>query len=177
MIRKVVDVKNPVLRAVARKIDKVDKKILMLIADMEETLKSQNDPEGVGLAAPQIGKSLAIFLMDYNDIHRVIINPEIVSLGKISDKTIKDKNKDEVLEGCLSLPHYYGPIKRAKTVTIKYMDINNQEKTEEFKGFYAHIVQHEVDHLNGILFVDHILEQKATLYKFNGSDDWEEVEL
>jgi peptide deformylase len=146
---------------------------------MEETLKAQNDPEGVGLAAPQIGKSLALFLMDYKDMHRVIINPEIVTISHNPNHSTKKKRKksSEILEGCLSLPHFYGPITRANRVTLKYKNLDGQEITEEFKGFLAQIVQHEVDHLQGVLFVDHILEQKAPLYKFSGGDDWEEVKL
>lgn len=177
MNRKVVDVKNPVLRQKAKSVAKIDKKLLALIKDMQETLLAQKDPEGVGLAAPQIGKSLQIFVINYKSLKKVVINPEIVEVSK-THKTNKDKTKknSEILEGCLSLPHYYGPIKRADKIKIKFLDENNKEQTEEFSGFNAQIIQHEMDHLNGILFVDKILEQKAPLYKFDG-DEWEEVEI
>lgn len=175
MVVKVVDVKNPVLRQKARRVAKIDKKILAIIADMKDTLKVQKDPEGVGLAAPQIGKSMRIFVIDYKNLKRTIINPEVLEISK-TEKINTEKKKKDILEGCLSLPHYYGPIKRSGKVKIKYMDEKGVENTETFEGFDAQIIQHEIDHLNGILFIDKILEQKAPLYQFHG-DEWEEVEL
>jgi len=80
------------------------------------------------------------------------------------------------MEGCLSLPHYYGPLKRSDHITLKYLSPEGKEVTEDFVGFTAQIVQHEIDHLNGILFVDRLLEVKKPLYKLEG-DSWEEVEL
>lgn len=181
MIQKIVDVKSSVLRKKAKRIEKLDKKLLSLIKDMQDTLESQKDPEGIGLAAPQIGKSLRLFVVGYKNLKRVIINPEIIEIAKVK-KVKKTKNKkSEILEGCLSLPHFYGPIVRSLKVKIKYQTPDKDgknliTKTEEFEDFDAQIIQHEIDHLNGILFVDKILEQKAPLYKFDG-DEWEEVEL
>ncbi len=80
------------------------------------------------------------------------------------------------MEGCLSLPHYYSPIKRAGKVTLKYLNPEGQEKIGDFTGIEAQIVQHEVDHLNGRLFVDVILEQKKPLYEYIDGE-WEEVEI
>ena len=80
------------------------------------------------------------------------------------------------MEGCLSLPHYYGPLKRPKKITIKYLNSEANEVIEDFVGFTAQIVQHEIDHLNGILFIDRLLTDKKPLYKLAG-DEWEEVEL
>lgn len=179
MIRKIVDVKNPILRQKAKPIAKIDKKILELISDMKDTLSVQKDPEGVGLAAPQVGKSFQIFIADYKNLKRVIINPEILeeSVKKRSASTKKqDLGEKEILEGCLSLPHYYGPIVRADKIKIKYLDEKGKEQIEEFEGFDAQIIGHEIDHLNGILFIDKILEQKAPLYKFDG-EEWEEVSI
>lgn len=173
MIQKVVDVKNPVLRQEAKVVTKIDKKVLALIKDMKDTLAVQKDPEGVGLAAPQIGKSFRIFIVSYKKLVRTVINPEIVEISRVSKKQQRAK---EILEGCLSLPHYYGPIARADKVKIKYLNEMGQEQVEEFNGFNAQIVQHEIDHLNGHLFIDKIIEQDAPLYKFDG-DEWEEVEL
>ncbi len=175
MIQKVIDVKNPVLRQIAKPVLKLDKKVLSLIKDMKETLKTQKDPEGVGLAAPQIGKSLRIFVVNYKKLKRIIINPEIIEISPKKKLNGESKKKD-ILEGCLSLPHYYGPIKRSGKIKIKYIDENAKDQVEEFTGFNAQIIQHEIDHLNGILFIDKILEQKAPIYKFDG-DEWEEVEL
>lgn len=179
MILKVVQSKDPVLRKIAKPVEKVDKKVLAVIKDLKDTLAVQKDPEGVGLAAPQIGKSLRIFVADYKNFQRVVINPEILSIEKKSHsaKASRDKkSKKEILEGCLSLPYFYGPLKRAEKIKVKYLNEKGEEITETFEGFDAQIISHEVDHLNGILFVDHILEEKKPLYKVEG-DEWEEVEL
>lgn len=174
MILKLVDIKAPVLRKKAKKVERVDKKVKQIIADMKETLLIQKDPEGVGLAAPQVGFGLQIFIISHKTYQEVVINPEIVEINEV----IKSKKtKNNLLEGCLSLPHYYGPLKRAKEVTINFINEQGEKQTKTYKNFLAQIVQHEVDHLNGVLFVDRILEQNAPLYKFNGDDDWEEVEL
>lgn len=183
MKRKVVDVKNPSLREISKAVGKIDKKIMALVGDLKDTLEAQKDPEGVGLAAPQIGKNVRIFLINYKSEERVVINPEIIKISGVPKVGKEGKSEARTLEGCLSLPHYYGPIKRAGKIRLKYQTVemaNGQwlmvKKMENFSGFIAHVVQHEIDHLNGILFVDHILEQKAPLYKFAG-DEWEEVEL
>lgn len=175
MILKLVDIKAPVLRKKAKPVKKLDKKIKQLIADMKETLISQKDPEGVGLAAPQVGKSLQIFLINHDGNEDVVINPKIIKI--IKSKKSRKKKSEKLLEGCLSLPHYYGPLTRPGKVTIEFRDEEFKKQTKSYKGFMAQIVQHEVDHLQGTLFVDRILEQDAPLYKFNGEDDWEEVRL
>lgn len=177
MVQKIIDIHNPILRKKAKKIEKIDKKIAMIIQSMKDTLKDQKDPEGVGLAAPQIGKNMRIFLIDYKSRKEVFINPEIVSLDTVhSQKISKDTEGNQILEGCLSLPHYYGPVKRAQAVTLKYQNEEGKHLEEKFTGFLAHIVQHEMDHLDGTLFVDRILEQNSKLYLFDG-DEWEEVTI
>lgn len=175
MVQKIVDIKDPKLHEKSRPIAKIDKKVLAIITDLKETLKAQSDPEGVGLAAPQIGKNLRVFLINYNGIEHVMINPEILSMPRVANDEVK-RSANAVLEGCLSLPHYYGPIKRAKKLTVKYQNEAGEIIEREFKGFLAHIIQHEVDHLNGVVFIDRILEQKVPLYKFKG-DEYEEVEI
>lgn len=181
MVQKIVDVKDPILRKKAKLVEKIDKKILLLIKNMHDTLDVQKDPEGVGLAAPQIGKSYQIFVVNYKKLERTIINPKILKIDKIVGtkrvSTTKAPRGKEILEGCLSLPHYYGPIKRADKIKIEFLNEKGEKKVEEFKGFDAQIIAHEIDHLNGILFIDKILEQKAPLYKFNSDNEWEEVKL
>jgi len=172
MILKLVDIKNPILRQKAKKVKIIDKKILKIIEDMKDTLLASKDPEGIGLAAPQVGKSLQIFIINFEGLKRVVINPKVISIGSIK----KIKKSPKTLEGCLSLPHYYGPIKRPDEIVIKYTDEHGKTKEEKFTGFAAHIVQHELDHLNGKLFIDHILAQNSPLYLFDGKD-FEEVEL
>ncbi len=175
MIQKILKSTDPKLRLKSKKVGKIDKKVLSLISDLKDTLKIQKDPEGVGLAAPQIGRNLQIFLASYKNFERVVINPEIIDIDKkFSDKKVV---KNEILEGCLSLPNYYGPLRRARSVTVKYMNEKGEEKTETFTNFNSQIILHEIDHLNGKLFVDHLLKEKKPLYKLNKKDEWEEVEL
>lgn len=176
MIQKIVLSNDPLLRRKSKPVGKIDKKIKNLIKDMKDTLNVQKDPEGVALAAPQIGKNLRIFVAKYKSFERVVINPEIIKIEKADDTGAKKNSKKEILEGCLSLPYYYGPLKRAPKITIKYLDQKGESITETFTGFHAQIVMHEIDHLEGILFIDHLLREGQPLYKIDG-DEWEEVEL
>jgi peptide deformylase len=175
MIKKVVQAGNPILRKISKPVGKIDKKILLLISDLKETLLAHKNPEGVGLAAPQIGKNLRIFAMRDGKKLKIVINPEIISVSKVK-KIVKKDSKDEVLEGCLSIPHYYGPLRRGEEIKIKYLNEDGQKVIETFKEFPAQIVQHEIDHLNGFLFVDRLLEQKRPLYQIVG-DEVEEVDF
>ena len=174
MIRKIVGSKDPVLRKLSRPVAKIDRKILNLIRDLTDTLAQQKDPEGVGLAAPQVGVNLRLFVMAKGKEIVPVINPEIIEISK--KQTTKKKKGHSILEGCLSLPNYYTPLKRAGSVKLKYTTPQGEQKTEEFTGFAAQIVQHEVDHLNGIMFIDRLLEQKKPLYQME-SGEWIEVEL
>ena len=107
MVKKILQSGDPLLRQKAKAVGKVDKKVLEVIRDLKDTLAVQKDPEGVGLAAPQIGKSLRIFLADFRGFRRVVINPEIVKIEEGKIKEPKRKSGKEILEGCLSLPYYY----------------------------------------------------------------------
>lgn len=175
MVRKVLGAKAPSLREKSSEVKRVDKKILRLISDLKDSVKAAKDPEGVGIAAPQIGINLKIFVINYKGRLDAFINPVLVS----KDKKLRELETSEnrrPMEGCLSIPHFYGPVNRPKRVTIKYLDERGEEKTEEFNGFFAQIVLHELDHLEGILFIDKLLQQKKPLFKVTG-DDWEEVDF
>ncbi|MBI5044574.1 MAG: peptide deformylase [Candidatus Levybacteria bacterium] len=186
----IVQAPNPVLSSIAKKVTRVDKNISSLIIEMEKALSSAKDPEGVGLAAPQIGKSLQIFIIkeSKNDPLLTCINPvlSIPKEQKLSDdvekkvKTKKTKeNKEVKLEGCLSLQDVWGIVKRYPEVDLTYMDENGVEQTKHFDGFLATIIQHEYDHLQGILFPRRVLEQKGQLYKSvknkKGETEFEEL--
>lgn len=175
MIRKIVRSGDPILRKISKPVIKIDQKVLDIIKDLKDTLAVQKDPEGVGLAAPQIGKNLRIFAVKYNKFERIVINPEIIKQVKTELKLEKEV-KNEILEGCLSLPNYYSSLQRSQNITIKYLNEKGEPVTENFRGFHAQIVSHEIDHLNGIMFLDRLLEQKKPLYKLTG-EKWEEVEL
>jgi peptide deformylase len=177
MIRKILSSGDPILRRKSKTVIKLDKKVKDLVKDLKDTLSVQKDPEGIGLAAPQIGKNLRVFVAKYKNFEKVVINPEVISISK-SKTSVRPKHKSnkEILEGCLSLPYYYGPLKRAPKITIKYMNENGESLTESFEDFQAQIIMHEIDHLEGILFIDHLLSEGKPLYKVDG-DEWEEVEL
>lgn len=177
MVQKIIQSGEKKLREVSKPVLKVDKKILKLVQDLKDTLAVQNDPEGVGLAAPQIGVNLRVFAVDFKNLKRIIINPEIIEKKKKIKESKAPSKKNEILEGCLSLPHYYGPLKREGYVKVKYLDETGKEIIEEFKNFNAQIILHEIDHLNGFLFIDRLLEQKKKLYKLDKNDEWEEVEI
>lgn len=176
MIRKILQSGDPILRIKSKPVAKVDKKVKSLIADLKDTLSIQKDPEGVGLAAPQIGKNLQVFVCNHKDFERVVINPKILDIQEQTRAAKAKRSKHEILEGCLSLPYYYGPLKRAKSIKVEYLNEKGESITEVFEDFSAQIILHEIDHLNGVLFIDHLLKEKKPLYKVE-DDEWEEVEL
>jgi peptide deformylase len=178
----IVTVPHPVLRQVAKPVTVIDRRVLDTIQNMTRALLSAKDPEGIGLAAPQIGIPLKIFLIrpDLNKPPVLFINPEITDY---SQRQQTPETKKGVYEGCLSVPHHYSPIKRSMSVTVKYQvlkKVNDKwemiDKSDVFTGFTAHIIQHEMDHLNGILFIDHVLAQNSKLYLIKG-DVCEEISL
>lgn len=187
MIQKIVQSGDPILRLKCKPVITIDKKVKSIIKDLKDTLSVQTDPEGVGLAAPQIGKKLRIFAVNYKKLQRIVINPEILDIEPLiiskrdnntkNKAVINDTDEQEILEGCLSLPYYYGPLKREPMVKIKYLNEEGQEVIEKFVGFNAQIIMHEIDHLNGVLFIDHLLKQNQKLFKLDENDEWEEVEI
>ncbi len=175
MILKIVSSSHPALRQKAKEIKKIDKKIKSLAQDLIDTLAAQKDPEGVGLAACQVGKPLSMFaFLDKDNKIRVVINPKVISYTQ--DDSKKQKKKDKILEGCLSLPNFYGNVKRPIKVILEYQNLEGTKKKESFTGFQAHIIAHEIDHLNGVLFTDHILKEKKPLFEYKNGE-WEEVEI
>ena len=142
-VYEIVKNENPVLREVAKPIQHVDEVALRLLANLRDTLN--NTETGVGLAAPQIGISKRAIVVDDGETHLEMINPEIVEYSK---ETIDD------WEGCLSVPGETGLVERAYKVKARYYDEKGRHLEIEAEDFLARIIQHEVDHLNGILFID-----------------------
>lgn len=166
---KIVSTPNPILMKTARTVEKIDGKIKQFVIEMEETLLAQSDPQGVGLAANQVGSDLAIFISKKSPDSetQVYINPKIL---KVVEKVAnmpkgKRKRKTNKLEGCLSIPRIWGPVDRAKKVYLEYQDLTGTSYKKWFSGFEAVIIQHEMDHLKGVVFTQRSLEQKAPLYK------------
>lgn len=185
----IVKAPNGVLSAEAKTIEKIDKHILQLIEEMKETLLNTHDPEGVGLAAPQVGKSLQLFLAKPTSKSPffVCINPRITNESETMQELGRPKRSKAPakLEGCLSLQDVWGTVRRHAEITIQYQLITNNleliTKTKTFKGFMATIIQHEIDHLHGILFPRRVFEQQGKLYKSKkdkkGEDIFEEIEI
>jgi peptide deformylase len=141
---------NKILREKTEKVEKIDKEIKDLIKEMKKIMIQQN---GVGLAANQIGKNLSIFVAYDNKKFYTFINPEIV----------KFSGKEKIMEeGCLSVPNVWGQIKRYEGVVVSYQDLFGKKKKLKARGLLAQIIQHEIDHLNGVLFIDKAIEVMRT---------------
>lgn len=192
---KIVTAPNPVLSSVARPVpiksepvSGVNASVVKVIEQMKKSLIATTDPKGVGLAAPQIGKSMQIFIAKPTDKSKILVfvNPKIVGQSSIQSY-IKRPKKDESekasrkLEGCLSLPNVWGPVLRSSSLTLSFLDEKGIERRQKFSGFMATVIQHEMDHLSGVLFPKKVLEQQGTLYKSHknkqGEDEFEEIEI
>ena len=156
---KVVLTGDPVLRRIAHPVKEVNDNIKKLMNNMAETMYHA---KGVGLAAPQVGISKRVIVVDIGEGLFKLVNPEIVASSGIQDGA----------EGCLSLPDVVGNVKRSERVTVKALDENGDEVTIEATGYLARAFQHEIDHLNGILFVDYLsplkrqrIKEKLVKYK------------
>lgn len=134
---------TPVLRAKAKKVPKVTKDISKLIKNMLETVKKAR---GAGLAAPQIGESLRVCVAVFNGKMTPMVNPEI---------TWKSEETDKMEEACLSLENISVVVTRPTEVIVKYLDEKEAKQERHLKGFDARVVQHELDHLDGVLIVDY----------------------
>ena len=150
-VRPVVTLPDPVLRRKAHKVTDFGPDLQKLIDDMIETMR--NEP-GVGLAAPQVGESLRLIVVEYNENEEdeesplklyAVANPEF---SRVSPETVVGP------EGCLSIPGYWGDVERHEAVVVKAQNRRGQPVTIKAKGWMARIFQHEMDHLDGVLFVD-----------------------
>ena len=143
---------DSVLRRKAKKVSRIDGSIQRLVDNMIETMQQAN---GVGLAAPQVGVPLRVIVLQMPDEEPIaLINPEIV----------KRTGEQEVTEVCLSVPGYYGEIKRSASVTAKGKDRNGKSIRIRADGLMAEALEHEIDHLNGTLYIDHV-ESPERLHK------------
>ena len=174
---KILQAGDPVLRELARPLDAqeiVTETVRKLIQDMRETMY---DAPGVGLAAPQVGLALQLTVIEDRDVllrgltaeelaakerrpvpFQVLINPKIVRSGQ---------KQIEFHEGCLSLAGFQAVVPRAREVAVEYLDEEGRPRSLEASGWYARIVQHEIDHLNGILYIDRMHSRS-----FTSLDNW-----
>ena len=150
---------NPMLHRKAKRVRNIDKSIQKLIDDLIETMHHIGD--AAGLAAPQVGVPLQIAVIELPGEDLItLINPEIV----------KRAGEREVMEGCLSLPGYRGEIKRSDVVTVKGRDRNGKQIRIKADGLLAQALEHEIDHLNGVVYLDH-LESRDKLYEIEPEEE------
>ena len=138
---KIIEMGNQILREPAKRVPKITNNIIKLLNNMADTLYNA---KGVGLAAPQVGVSKRVIIVDDGEGLLELINPEI----------LETEGEDTDTEGCLSVPGTMGDITRPETIKLKYQDRLGQEQTIQVCGLRARAIQHEIDHLNGILIVD-----------------------
>ena len=148
-VRKVVKYGEPCLRAKSKEVHKISKKIQILVDDLYDTMYATN---GVGLAAPQIGENLRVFVIDVG-VDAKSMNP----ITFINPKIIKKEGAVNSYEGCLSFPEAYSNVRRYSYVKVKALDIKGRPFILEAKegSLLARAIQHEFDHLDGVLFIDH----------------------
>ncbi len=158
------------LRIKTKKVIKITPGLVQTTQAMIKLTKTFKDPEGVGLASTQVGLDGSFFvaLDDVKPTKKggkgkfiIVFNPKIIS----SSKTLKTH-----FEGCLSIPNYWGEVKRPTFVKVSFQDQTGKTYTKTLKGLMAHVFQHEVDHLNGVLFPDLVLQQKGRFFKYMGLD-------
>ncbi|QDZ07582.1 peptide deformylase [Sphingomonas panacisoli] len=157
----ILEVPDPGLRVVAKPVVTIDAAVRATVADMFDTMY---DARGIGLAATQVGIEQRIFVMDLQEPEEedgepvrkpmTFINPEILS---VSEET------STYNEGCLSIPEQYAEVERPARCRVKWQDENGKSREEELDGLMATCVQHEIDHLNGVLFTDHISKLKRDM--------------
>ncbi len=161
-IRDIIILPDKQLRLVSKPVEAVTAQVRKLADDMLETMY---DAPGIGLAAIQVAEPVRLITMDLSKKEgedkepRVFINPEILSASE--ELSVYE-------EGCLSIPEYYEEVERPATVRIRYMDLDGKIHEEDASGLFATCIQHEIDHLNGVLFVDYLskLKRDRVLKKF-----------
>ena len=156
-IRKIIEYPESLLRLKAKKVDVFDDELKILTEDMAETMW---EAPGIGLAAPQVAQSLRVIVVDITEPceekkHLALVNPEIVEH--------EGSQLDE--EGCLSVPELTAQVQRYKKVTVDYQAEDGTSNQLVAEDRFAVVLQHEIDHLNGVLFIDHLSPLKRNLYK------------
>lgn len=149
----IVKYPHPVLREEAEPIDTIDDEVKQLIDDMSDAMYLD---EGVGLAANQVGVAKRLLIMDAGDGFKVFINPEIVEKGD---------EEEAMEEGCLSLPDIRVTISRPKEIVVRAQDETGEVFEARAEGLHARVFQHEIDHLNGVLIIDHASTVQRSLIK------------
>ena len=148
---------SDVLRGVAQPVEEITDEIRQIAEDM---LKAMYDSEGVGLAAPQIGIPKRIIVIDVDPY-----DPSNDPIALINPEIVEQEGQEDAEEGCLSVPEIRGDVERAEKVTVEALDLDGNKVRIEGTDLLARVLQHEIDHLNGVLFVDHLGRLKKQLIK------------
>ncbi len=161
-VRDIVVYPDKRLKEVCRAVEQIDENILQKANDLLETMRFYS--HSVGIAAPQVGDLARMIVVDasknkkgqkINHGELIMLNPEILDWQSI----IKTR------EGCMSVPDYTGNVNRARKISVKYLDLEGSEHQFETEGFEAVVIQHEIDHLDGILFIDRIISKNTDLFR------------
>lgn len=152
---------NQSLRTKTKPVKKITAELLGLVKEMIKLASSFTDPEGVGLSANQVGRTERLCVVKLKDEFKPFFNIKVTSEAK----------KSKVyFEGCLSVPDIWGEVKRPIGVSIEYQNEAGKLIKKRLQGISSWIVQHEIDHLNGVLFIDRVLQQKGRVFKVEGKD-------
>lgn len=146
---------DDILRQVALDVNDFDEKLVRLV---EEMIDFMHDSDGIGLAAPQIGISKRIIVTDISPLEK-----DTGSMALVNPVILESKGECTLEEGCLSIPEVREDVTRPEEILLKYQTPSGDVKTENFSGWMARVIQHEIDHLNGVLFVDYLSPVKKKL--------------
>lgn len=159
---------NPVLRRKSAEVSMEPEELKQLVSDMFETMYNAN---GVGLAAPQVGKSLRLFVIDSEPFKELYPEEETRKLAFVNPVITKRYGEEFAFnEGCLSLPDIHEDVTRKSEIDIEYTDETGKRRKEHFKGYVARVIQHEYDHLQGVVFTDHLSQLKKMVLKRKFND-------
>ncbi|MDP7143495.1 MAG: peptide deformylase, partial [Alphaproteobacteria bacterium] len=155
---KIIHVPDPVLKEIAQPVDKIDDDVR---AQMEGMLQAMYDAPGIGLAANQVGLLNRVLVMDLSNRQ---MNEEKAPICMANPEVVwQSEALSQMEEGCLSIPGQYAEVERPAEVKVKYWDKNGEEQLLEADGLLSHCVQHEIDHLNGVLFIDYLSSLKRNM--------------
>jgi peptide deformylase len=170
-LREIIGTDNPVLRRKGKKVQKITPEIQQLIDDMVDTMRAA---PGVGLAAPQVAQSLRLFVAELEE------NPDMPGSGKLyavinPEYVFQSAEMVSGVEGCLSVPGWAGEVERHDKVVVKGLDRHGRKIKLEVEGWLARVFQHEIDHLDGVLFTDHV-KDPAKIWRVDEGEE-EQVEV
>ncbi|MEF3255597.1 MAG: peptide deformylase [Deferribacterales bacterium] len=160
-VREVLTYPNPLLKEISKEVEVIDDYVKSVIRDLKDTIEDSG--HSVGIAAPQIGELIRVIVIDPSKNKKctehhgpqVMINPEI----------LKWEGLTQFREGCMSVPDYTGNVARAEKIIVQFLDENGEQKVFETSGFEAILIQHEIDHLDGVLFIDRIISKRTDLFR------------